>query len=476
MRYEKGIRQIKPLFAVFSAILIAASTASARGAIDVYPKPAGLAPSPEYRVEVSQGGRTQESFVYLTTAKWRSNKVKDTAWTTFAFDGCVSVRVTKLSGGFKSCKILPGSRRIEARVEGDSATFELDGPAKLSVEFDDSAATHPLLVFADPPETDVPDRNAANVVWFGPGVHELPGSRLELQAGQTVYLAGGAFVRGRILGQNARGACILGRGVLSGDRLLPAGTAGGQGEHFVTLGSASDDVFVDGPTLVDSPHFNLTLSGQRSAVRNVKVISWWFSTDGVHTGSHGLVEDCFFKVNDDAVKLYHSDTTVRRCVIWQMENGAPFQISWNMPDLNAGFRVSDCDVIRVEHSWKNDNEAVFCAIHGGSGHMSDYVFENIRIENARWRLVSLVTKPNEFAKGVKEPGTISNVTFRNITADGPFALPNRLRGFGVNSRIEGITFDHVRVGGTLLASPAGNFDVDTNTVRDVNFLPKAEHR
>jgi hypothetical protein len=157
-----------------------------------------------------------------------------------------------------------------------------------------------------------------------------------------------------------------------------------------------------------------------------------------------------------------------------MENGAPFQISWNMPGRNVGFRVSDCDIIRVEHSWNNDNEAVFCAIHGGSGHMSDYVLENIRIENARWRLVSLVTKPNEFAKGVKEPGTISNVTFRNITADGPFALPNRLRGFNANSRIEGVTFGHVRVGGRLLTSLADNFDVDTNTVRDVKFLPGSE--
>ncbi|MBI5820476.1 MAG: hypothetical protein HZA88_16030 [Verrucomicrobia bacterium] len=455
---------------------MAAATASARDALDVYPAPAGLSPSPEYRVEVSQNGRPRESFVYRTTAKWRSNKVKDTAWTTFAFDGRVSVRVTKLNGGFESCKILPSSRRIKTQVEGNAATFVLDQPARLSVEFDDSAKTHPLLIFADPPETNVPSRDATNVVWFAPGVHELPGGQMELLAGQTVYLAGGAFVRGRILGRNAKGARILGRGVLSGDGLPPTNAGGTRGEHFIMLRGDSDDVLVDGPTLVDSPHFNLTIAGQRAVVRNVKMISWWFSTDGVHLHAHGRVEDCFFKVNDDAVKLYHSDTTVRRCIIWQMENGAPFQISWNMPGRNAGFRVSDCDIIHVEHSWKNDNEAVFCAIHGGSGHMSDYVFENIRIENARWRLVSLMTQPNEFAKGVKEPGTISNVTFRNITTDGPFALPNRLRGFSANSRIEGITFDQVRVGGRLLTGLADNFDVDTNTVRNVKFLPKAEHR
>ena len=426
-------------------------------------------------MEVSQGGKLRESFVYLTTAKWRTNKVKDTAWTTFTFDGQVTVRVTKLNGGFKSCKILPSDRRIEARVEGNSANFELDRPAKLSVEFDDSAKTHPLLIFADPPETNVPPRDATNVVWFAPGVHELPGGQIELHAGQTVYLAGGAFVRGRILGQNAKGARILGRGVLSGDRLLPPGEGGQMTEQFIVLGGGSDDVLVDGPTLVDSPFYNLTIAGQRAVVRNVKMISWWFCTDGVFTSAHGLIEDCFFKVNDDALKLYRSDTTVRRCVIWQMENGAPFQISWNMPGRNSGFRVSDCDIIHIEHSWNGYNEAVFSAVHGGSGHMSDYLFEDIRIENARWRLVCLMIQPNKFAPGVKEPGTISNVTFHHITADGPFALPNRLRGFSANSRIEGIIFDHVRVGGRLLTSAADNFDVDTNTVRDVRFLSEPEH-
>lgn len=410
-------------------VLVLAVAVSVHGALRVYPAPAGLTPSPRYRVEVSQDGKRLESFVYLTTAKWRSNKVKDTAWTT---------------------------------------------PAKLSVEFDDSAKSHPLLIFADPSETNVPSRNAPNVVWFGPGVHELPGGRLELQAAQAVYLAGGAFVRGRIVGHNANGVRILGRGVLSGDRLPHTDATGKKSEHFVVL--RGDDVVVDGPTFADSPHFNLTIAGQRAVVRNVKTISWWFSTDGVQAGRRSLIEDCFFKVNDDALKLYHSDTTVRRCVIWQMENGAPFQISWNMPGRNAGFRVSDCDVIRVEHSWNNDNEAVFCAIHGGSGHMSDYLFENIRIENARWRLVSLVIKPNEFAKNVKQPGGISNVTFCNVTADGPFALPNRLRGFNADSRIEGVTFDHVRVGERLLTSLADHFEVDTNTVRGVRILPESQHR
>jgi hypothetical protein len=456
---------------VLLCVLAAWLAVPAPAALEIYPAPPGLAASLEYRVTVTQGGRTCTSFVYCSTAKWRTNKVKDTAWTTFAFDGRVTVRVTKLRGEFKVCKLLPTSRGLRPRLEGRDAVFDLDRPAKLSVEFDDSAASYPLLVFADPPETNVPRRTDTNVVWFAPGVHDLPGGALTLRAGQTVYLAGGAFVRGRILGNGAKGARILGRGVLSGEKLPQVEADGKRPEHFVILDRASDDVLVEGPTLVDSPHYNLTIAGMRAVVRNVKMLSWWFSTDGVGVDMHGLVEDCFFKVNDDAVKLYHTDTTVRRCVFWQMENGAPFQISWNMPGHNKGFHVSDCDVIRVEHSWRNDNEAVFCAIHGGSGTMDDYLFENIRIENARWRLISLITQTNEFARGVREPGCVSNIVFRNITADGPFTLPNRLRGFSARSRVENIRLENVRVGGRLLTDVSRDFEVDTNTVSGIRFAP-----
>lgn len=432
-------------------------------AVATYPGPPGIHGSEQYRVDVTQEGRTWSSFVYAVNAQWKSNRSKDTAWTTFSFDGRVTVQVTKLQGAFSRCRVLPSSRGIAPRIKGNCVSFDLERPAKLAVEFDESIE-HPLLIFADPPEQEVPRRDDPGVVWFAPGLHELA-EPLEAKAGQTIYLAGGAYVKGRITGQEASKVRIVGRGILSGEH-LPKG-----GAHLLHLhGWKTRDALIEGVTLVDSPHYNIVAEGFQNTVRNVKLISWWFSSDGVDAGGRGCVEDCFFKVNDDAIKLYFSGTSVRGCVIWQLENGAPFQISWNMPSDQRGFRVSDCDVIRVEHHWQNDNEAVFCAIHGGTARMSDYRFENIRIENARWRLVSLITKPNEFAAGVTQPGSIANITFSNITADGPFELPSRLRGFNAQSRIEGVTFDNVRVNGKCWtnAQEAG-LDVDPATTSNVRF-------
>ena len=104
--------------------------------IVTYPGPAGIERSSQYAVQVMQEGRTRDSFVYMSRAQWRSNRSETTSWTTFSFSGKVTVRVTKRSGDFQDCKILPTSCRIKPKVKGNSIEFRLDKPRKVSVEFD----------------------------------------------------------------------------------------------------------------------------------------------------------------------------------------------------------------------------------------------------------------------------------------------------------------------------------------------------
>ena len=92
-------------------------------------------------------------------------------------------------------------------LEGGTAVFVLDRPRQLSVEFDDRT-DHPMLVFADPMEKDG-DLAGANAIRFGPGLHDLP-EDFRVRSGQTIYIAGGAWVRGRLRGQDASGVRILG--------------------------------------------------------------------------------------------------------------------------------------------------------------------------------------------------------------------------------------------------------------------------
>ncbi len=440
--------------------------ATLKNTVVTYPRPDGVTASDQYSVAVKQGGKQQESFVYLCNAQQKTNRSKTTSWTTFSFSDAATVVVTKLKGeAIKSCKILPSSFGIEPRIEGNTVTFELDRPRKLSVEFNDDI-THPMLVFADPLETDIPNADDPNVIYFGPGLHKI-GNRA-IESNKTVYLAGGAYVKGRFKANNVQDVTIRGRGVLSGED-YPHGKMYDDNLIYIQ-GQQTTRVLIEGLTLVNSPLYNILINGPRNTVRNVKMISWWFSTDGAYVEDHGLIEDCFVKVNDDAFKLYESNTVVRDCVIWQLENGAPFQISWNMPTDNTNFHVKNIDIIRMEHRSDQINLAAVDAVHGGNGHMSNYLFEDIRIENANWRLFYITLAKHEFADRANKMGQISNLTFRNITASGSFQRKNAIKGWDADHKVFNVTFENLKINGKYVRNAdEGNFEIDPKTTHNIIF-------
>ena len=185
-------------------------------------------------------------------------------------------------------------------------------------------------------------------------------------------------------------------------------------------------------------------------LHNIKMMGWWFSTDGISAGEHSLIENCFFKVNDDAVKLYRSHMIVRDCVIWQLENGAPFMISWNGGIDFGDITVENIDIIRVEHHWDNENLAVFAAIHGSKAHISNFLIDNIRIDNSNWRMFHLVTRPNRWAKWHQELGSLSDFTFKNISFYGEQKIPSLIMGHDKLHPVYNINFENIIINGAKI--------------------------
>jgi len=427
--------------------------------------------SPHYQVTLSGAGGSVSPFVHFSRAqKPDSNRSKDISWASFALDGRVAIRIGVTGRSVSQVKILPSSRAVAVTLTDGIARFELDHPGQYAVEFDGDG-THPLFLFAEPPEKDAPSATDPDVLYFGPGEHPLGDKFIEPKAGQTVYLAPGAIVHGRIRITQAPGVTIRGRGILRGGHLPGNPPNTYTVPHAIEADQASSGVTVEGITVVESPHYQILLRGDDCVVRNVKLMGWWFGTDGIGTGRRGLVEDSFLRCNDDALKLYQSGMVVRRCVIWQMENGAPFQLSWNMNPDNAGFRVSDIDIIAVDHHQDANNRAIFNSIHGGRAHLSDYLFENIRIENARFRLLMLQIKKTNWAKA-KEWGRLSNITLRNISADGPFTERSVISSDDPDGRIDNVIFENVRIGGKPVKGMADlGLEIDPGTVSGLQFLP-----
>ncbi len=460
------------LFALFSAFSWAVlSVASA--SIQPYPLPDPSLRSPHYEVTLTQGDNKSASPVLFTRAQQiATNPHDDTSWTSFAFEGAVTVTVRATAGPVTKARVLPSSRGITPDLHSDgSLSFILDRPGQFAVEINGRLDAHPLLIFADPPETDIPDRNAPNVRWFGPGVYNLGNETQPVAAGDIIYLAPGALVYGLFKGANAPDVQLTGRGILAGSVYPPNPPNTYTAPHLFELRGDSDRVRVEGITFLNSPHYNLLLRGREHHVSNIKMIAWWWSTDGLGIGADSIVEDSFFKVSDDTFKLYYDGMIVRRNVVWQMDNGMVFQLSWNLNTNASGIRVSDIDVIRVEHYRDANNRAVFGSIHGGSADLSDFVFEDIRIEGPIFRLVKLTALQTSWSRSPTS-GTIHGLLFRDIEVEGPVLQSNEIKTLEDTGRFEDITFENLTIGGKVITAPVqANFDIDPNSTSNIRFTP-----
>jgi hypothetical protein len=442
--------------------------------LTTYTAPAGSIASDQYAVTVQQGAeKGTDSFVYKVDArKTDTNLEKDTSWTSFSFSGAVRVAVHKLAGDATGCLIRPESAQIATVFAGNTCYFTLTKPLNVSVEFAPDTTNpvlHPMLVFANPPEVDVPPASDPNVLYLGPGVHEL-GRDVQLHSDETVYVAGGAWVEGAFKGSGLHNIVFKGRGIISGLFLDTGNQTTNKGEPGLIDISNSDNVVVDGITFVDGPRFNVRVLGTDATVHNVKVISWWYSTDCIWAGNDSLVEDNFCKVNDDSLKPMSGSSVIRHNVVWQLENGAPFMISWNIEQDQSDFHIYDNDVIHAEHYWLSP-QAIFRSRHAGVAHMQRFLFENIRVEDANWRLFYIILENNKWYNPALGFGQVSDLIFRNITAATPFIRPSVVQGIDATHRVYDANFVDVYMDGKCVSNAAdGNFQIDPATTDQVRIM------
>jgi len=364
--------------------------------------------SPLYQVSSPDGG---PAFVYCRENGWKRVPDKDGGdwpcpvmsadnhWVSLAASGEVSLTV-------RATGVKPATVELLPERPGNTATVAADGSVRVTLKLaadhpgyyfvrinGEYGNKHPLFIFADPPETDVP-KKGPGVHFFGPGVHDI-GPHYAVKEGETVYLAPGAVVRGTITasGANVR---ICGRGILSGELLqeewirhkrgfvAKPKDARGDGDGWLPMIFSDDrkadhrgSTTVEGITIIDAPQYHILLIGERFTVRNVKLLSWNYSTDGI-SGGPGLVEHCFFKVNDDVFTLYTPDKTLRNLVIWKQMNSAVFQLGYGYGWEGKNILAEKIDIIR-------DETETQCAARGIIGLTASHgcAFSNVRFQDIR---------------------------------------------------------------------------------------------
>lgn len=123
-------------------------------------------------------------------------------------------------------------------------------------------------------------------------MHQLPGDTLDVPSGKTVYIAGGAIVRGCIRAKNAENVTICGRGEVHPE---------GRGEGVSIINSRN--VRVEGLITTQCP----TGGSDSVTISNVKAISSYGWGDGmnVFASNNVLFDGVFCRNSDDCTPFMH---------------------------------------------------------------------------------------------------------------------------------------------------------------------------
>lgn len=164
--------------------------------------------------------QNRDLFVYETLVNygrvfsWIAPTTKTTA-VLFDFEGRVHLDVTiaSPSSPIVSATLRPSAYAIPTTIEGNVISFDLTHPGNYVLEYNDDPTTA-VHIFANPIETDLPDREDPNLIYVGPGIYNA--GAFPIKDNTKIYLAGGSYVYGQFSAEGARNVKIFGRGIVSG--------------------------------------------------------------------------------------------------------------------------------------------------------------------------------------------------------------------------------------------------------------------
>lgn len=429
----------------------------------IYPAPGdlseveGLGQSKAFSVKVN----TQQAFVYEAGQGW--------SFFSFAFENTdVQVDVT-INEHIDQWQVRPDSSGVTPTQTGNTFTFTFSKPEKVILQINGPHGKK-LLISAEPPETEIHAMGEPGVLYFGPGIHYL-GYRFTPQNNiHTIYLAGGAVVRGTLRIANRPNLKILGRGIF----------AMGEWPHDEEEGlnlQSNDGLIVDGVTVVDSPGWQLTIAQSYNvSVRNVKLIATkpHYNTDGIemYHQNNVNVSDFFILANDDAIAIGGGITfvEVKDGILWNNTNGGSIMFDGGGDVDSHDLLFEDIDVLE---NGSDFNTPVFGTRLGAmdSELISKVTFRNIRVENAvrpngtQIPIIDMkIGVPYAWLRG--SLGRMEDISFENVS------FPNglvRFQGLDPQNGFSHIKFVDCFVGGEPLSSSA-QIQLETRFTSDISIV------
>jgi hypothetical protein len=428
--------------------------------IVTYPKPTSLGNNTSFSVKArSPGGSWKALDMYLVNLSLinttsGSSATQKSSMAYFDFCGTVEVSVTYNTAPITTAVIRPYSYGLLPQISGNNTVaFTLDKPQNVIVQVNDNIFDS-LHLLSSTIDTNVPLENSTDVIYFGPGVHSVPGNVLQVPSGKTVYIAGGGVLTATLNFSGVHDAGLSGRGVL-----------------YTTSGGAivveySKNVTIDGAITVLNPNGYAISSGQVDGftIRGLRAFSNKGNGDGIDLFccQNAILDGLFMRNSDDCIALYNhrwnyygnsSNITVQNSSLWA-DVAHPINIgthgNTDNPETMDAVTIKNIDVL--DHREPQMLYQGTIAINPGDSNMIQNVhIEDIRVEDFRiGQLINMRVMFN--TKYNTSPGRgISNVTIKNMVYNGTHANPSILEGYDSDRSINFITFENLVINGKQIA-------------------------
>ena len=429
-------------------------TYGAAAQLRVYPAPAGAPLNNDFTLLVrTPDAAWQQVPTYLwkvDNAESGKHRVEQNSVASFDFEGIVELAVVSHRQHVESCRVRPLSYGIQPAQRGDTIFFSLQQSRYLSVEMNGDLF-HNLHIFANPmaPVLTKKERKSKKTIYFGPGYYDLGEDTLFIPSGSTMYIDGGAYIKGVIQAKHVQDVRILGHGIVNPDRQ----------QSGISIRYCKN-VLVDGPLTTQLP-----VGGSDSVqVRNAKVMSWYGWGDGMNVfASNNISYDhVFCRTSDDCSTIYCTrlgyhggcrNIRVTDAVYWA-DVAHPIMIGLH-GDIEKNETIEDVlyeDIDILENPEKQIDYKGCIGINDGDNNLVRRVtFQNIRIEDLHRGGMLFNFRVCFNKKYCNAPGRgIHDITLRNITYNGVKPELSIMTGYSQDRLIRNVHFENLRINGQLI--------------------------
>lgn len=379
--------------------------------------------------------------------------------------GCREGRTARVEitavGGISTVTARPKAKGYDCVLNDGKVILDLKPYDRVVVEINGDTST-PLFIFANPTDDFSPSPDNENVIYVPAGT--IRTEDVILNSGQTLYIAGGGVLAGRVYAGNRKNIAVRGYGVIDGLEDSPDSNRPVYFEY-------TDDIVMNDCIVLNRTSWTVNMFECNDIIMdNCKIIATknpavanGHQNDGFSIiGSDRMkVTRGFAYSHDDAYSIKTSKWIYKGAgteilyddiIVWNNTYGHGIELGTGLNEDLSGVVFRNCQILHSGGSERPDVVGAIGICHAAGGTVSDILYENIWIEDCRTRpayirIYKADDSENVGTGVVWSPGKITNVTLRNIHMDAAAPVKGVIQGYDSDHKVE-LTIENMTIGGT----------------------------